>query len=142
MMMVRCYLGPSSIEGLGVFCHDDITRGDKVWRFDRMLDLSFPETKLENVERHVCDFLEHYSYPDPRRIGYRVLECDEGRFMNHSMYPNLDFSDGVWGIAVTDIPAGSELTRDYADFQTGEIVMQPPRHRVSTALLRSDMVLN
>lgn len=130
MMMVRCYLAPSEIEGLGVFCRDDIARGDKVWRFDRMLDLTFPDSKLDHVEPHVREFLERYSFPDMNHVGYRILECDEGRFLNHSMYPNLDFSDGVWGIAREDIPAGTELTRDYADFLTGEIVMQPPRHQV------------
>lgn len=133
MMMVRCYLAPSEIEGLGVFCHDDIFKGDKVWRHDKMLDITFPESKLDNVEPHVKEFLERYSYPDINRPGYLILESDEGRFMNHSMAPNLNFSDGIWGIATADIPAGTELTCDYADFLTGDIVMQPPRHRVSPA---------
>lgn len=131
MMMVRCYLAPSEIEGLGVFCHDDIARGDKVWRHDKMLDITFPESKLDSVEPHVKEFLERYSYPDINRPGYLILESDEGRFMNHSMYPNLDFADGIWGVALTDIPAGTELTCDYADFLTGVIHMQPPRHKVT-----------
>lgn len=130
MMMVRCYLAPSTIEGLGVFCRDDIARGDRVWRYDRMLDISFPLTKLDQVEPHVAEFLDRYAYPDINRPGYLILECDEGRFMNHSEWPNLDFSDGVSGRAIVDIPAGTELTCNYADFLTGEIVMQPPRHIV------------
>ncbi|MCB4455532.1 SET domain-containing protein [Leisingera sp. McT4-56] len=130
MMMVRCYLAPSAIEGLGVFCHDNITKGDIVWRHDKMLDTTFPESKLDNVEPHMKEFLERYSFPDPCRPGYLILQCDEGRFLNHSMYPNLDFSDGVWGRALASIPAGTELTFDYADFLTGEIRMQPPRHQV------------
>ena len=34
-MIVRCYLAPSGIEGLGAFAHDDIEASDKVWRYDR-----------------------------------------------------------------------------------------------------------
>ncbi|TMV06365.1 SET domain-containing protein [Ruegeria sediminis] len=130
MLMVRCYLAPSQIEGLGLFCHDDIAKGDQVWRYDRMLDLVYPMTKLDTVDAPARDFLERYSFPDMDRPGYMMLFGDEARFINHAMYPNLDFSDGLRGIAAQDIPAGTELTCDYSDFHTGEIVLQPPRHRV------------
>ena len=133
MMTVRCYLAPSSIEGLGVFCHDDIKKGQNVWRYDPMLDQSMPVSKLDEVEAHMREFLERYAYPDWNRPGHIILECDEGRFMNHSDEPNLDFSDTVHGFAVCDIPAGTELTCHYATFSEGTIVLQPPRHRVSVA---------
>ena len=129
MMTVRCYLAPSDIEGLGVFCRDDIAKGQRVWRHDDDLDLSFPESKLDHVEAHVREFIDRYAYPDRRRPGNLVLESDEGRFMNHSDSPNLDFS-GEFGIALCDIPAGTELTCSYAEFCHGEIVMQPTRHAV------------
>ncbi|TCM88042.1 SET domain-containing protein [Rhodovulum steppense] len=130
MMTVRCYLAPSEIEGLGVFCRDDIRKGQNVWRFDPVLDIRYPASILDSVEPHVREFLERYSYPDwtdPTRI---ILECDEGRFMNHADDPNLDFSDQVHGFARWDIPAGTELTCHYATFTLGEIQMQPPRHQV------------
>ena len=130
MMLVRCYLAPSPIEGLGVFCHDDIAGGQNVWRHDPDLDISLPADKLDSVAPHVREFLERYAYPDLRDPTRLILESDEGRFMNHADEPNLDFSDGVSGIAKWDIPAGTELTCDYAGFTIGRIVMQPPRHRV------------
>jgi hypothetical protein len=130
MLLIRCYLAPSLIEGLGVYCHDPIERADKIWRYDRMLDLAFPETRFDDVETPVRDFLERYSVPAFDRPGYRILHGDEARFLNHSQAPNLDFSDGIWGRALADIPAGTELTCNYADFRTGKISLQPPRHRV------------
>lgn len=131
MMTVRCYLAPSDIEGLGVFCHDDIKKGQNVWQHDPILDQSIPVSKLEQVPSHVREFLERYSYPDWNNPGFIILESDEGRFMNHADEPNLDFSDQVHGIAVRDIPAGTELTCHYSTFTEGAIVMQPPRHRVA-----------
>lgn len=131
MMTVRCYLAPSKIEGLGVFCRDDIRKGQNVWRYDPMLDLSFPNSKLDEVEPHVREFLERYAYPDWNRPNHMILEGDEGRFMNHSDEPNLDFNDTVHGFARWDIPAGTELTCHYATFSAGAIEMQPPRHMVS-----------
>ncbi len=130
MMTVRCYLAPSAIEGLGVFCRDDISKGQNVWRHDPDLDIALPESKLDAVEPHVREFLERYSYPDFNRPGWLILESDEGRFMNHADEPNLDFSDQVHGIARWDIPAGTELTCHYSTFTIGEIHMQPPRHAV------------
>ena len=133
MMTVRCYLAPSRIEGLGVFCHDDIKKGENVWRDEPLLDLRVPADELARMEPHIREFVERYSYPDAVHPGQLVLECDEGRFMNHSDTPNLDFNDGIHGIALRDIPAGTELTCDYAVFLApGEAMFQPSRHRVGT----------
>lgn len=128
MMTVRCYLAPSSIEGLGVFCRDDIAKGQNVWRYDSLLDIRLPASLLETAEPHVREFLDRYSYPDRNDPSWIILESDEGRFMNHADEPNLDFSDQVHGIALVDIPAGTELTCHYETFTLGAIRMQPPRH--------------
>lgn len=131
MMIVRCYLAPSSIEGLGVFSADPIKKGDVVWRFDPLLDQMIPEEVVATQPPHVREFLERYGYPHHERPGIWVLDADEGRFMNHADAPNLDFSVPEIGVALIDIPAGVELTCDYADFTIGEVIHQPPRHRVA-----------
>ena len=43
MMMVRCGFVPSEIEGPGLFRHDDISKGDIVWRDDRIDGFTCPE---------------------------------------------------------------------------------------------------
>ena len=131
MMTVRCYLAPSRIEGLGVFCDRDIAKGENVWRHEPLLDQRVSADELARLEPHIREFVERYSYPDAADPGQLVLECDEGRFMNHSDTPNLDFTDGIHGYALCDIPAGTELTCDYAVFITpGEAMFQPSRHKV------------
>lgn len=131
MMTVRCYLAPSSIEGLGVFSHDDIRKGDIIWRFDRRFDQLIPLETVAQAPEHIQVFLDRYGYPHADHPGHLVLDADEGRFMNHSENANTDFSRPDVGIALRDIPAGEEITCDYREFVTGELVMQPPRHKLA-----------
>jgi uncharacterized protein len=130
---MRCYLAPSEIEGLGVYSTVDIKKGDIVWKHDPLLDLSIPVSHMEASPEHVREFLDRYTYDHPTQPGMLVLDGDEGRFMNHSLTPNLDFSSKDSGIALTDIPAGTELTCNYGDFIKGMVHMQPPRHKVNGA---------
>ncbi|MFC6197579.1 SET domain-containing protein [Ponticaulis profundi] len=134
MMLVRAYLAPSSIEGLGVFSHDNIRKGDVVWRFDTRFDQLIPLQTLADSDDRTREFLERYGYDMPMHPGFLALDADEGRFMNHSDAPNLDFSAPDYGVALVDIPAGVELTCDYREFTVGDIVFQPPRHQVATGL--------
>lgn len=130
MMLVRAYLAPSAIEGLGVFSHDDIKKGDVVWRFDTRFDQLIPRETLSAVDERTREFLERYGYDMPMYPECLALDADEGRFMNHCDAPNLDFSHPDFGTAIEDIPAGVELTCDYREFTRGDLVFQPTRHKV------------
>lgn len=130
MMMIRCYLAPSAIEGLGVFAAETIRRGTVAWRFDPSFDQVFSKDILAAQPPHVQEFLERYSYMHHQDPDLLVLDADEGRFMNHSDEPNLDFSAPLVGVALRDIAVGEELTCDYALFTAGPVVHQPPRHQV------------
>ena len=131
MMTVRCYLAPSSIEGLGVYCHEPIAKGDVVWRFDPRFDQMIPKAEVEAADPVMREFLERYGYDHLDHPDHLMLDAHEGRFMNHSDAPNLDFRYPAHGVALRDIPAGEELTCDYREFTVGDLVMQPPRHRVA-----------
>lgn len=131
MMMVPCYLGPSAIEGLGVFCPHDIKAGETIWRFEPLLDLLIPADKIDTFPEHIRVFIDRYTYPHMTDTGFVVLDADEGRFMNHADHPNLDFSDPLYGRALIDIPANTELTCDYRCFTFGALEFQPPRHMVT-----------
>ena len=130
MMTVRCYLAPSKIEGLGVFTSEPIARGDIIWRFDPNFDQVFAANFPETLPPHVREFMERYTYVHPHDPSSIVLDADEGRFMNHSDTPNIDFSNPEIGVALLDIGENEELTCNYAEFTIGDVVHQPPRHRV------------
>lgn len=129
MMLVRCYLAPSAIDGLGVFSHQDIKRGQNVWRRENLLDVRLARADMALLDPQMRDFVERHAYPDFSDPSYLILECDEGRFMNHVEDPNLDFSDGALGYARRDIPAGTELTCHYSSFTPVQADVHPPRPR-------------
>lgn len=138
MMLVRAYLGPSEIEGLGVFSHEDIRKGDIIWKFDTRFDQLIPRSTLETVDDRTREFLERYGYDMPDYPDCLALDADEGRFMNHCDTPNLDFGYPDIGVALVDIPAGTELTCDYRQFTSGSLYFQPTRHGIGRAVNGTD----
>jgi SET domain-containing protein len=92
-----------------------------VWRFTPELDLDLDPALLERQPQHLREYLRTYGYVDLRLKRY-ILCCDEARFINHSVTPNLrpDFARDRYGVdmAVRDIAAGEELTVDYRILET------------------------
>lgn len=130
MMLVRCRLGRSRIEGLGVFAEDDIPAGAPVWRFDPDFDLLVTRERLAAAPVHVRAFWARYAFEMRDHPGCMALDGDDGRFMNHSPDANLDFSQPGMAVAARPIAAGEELTCDYQLLATEPFAMEPPRHDV------------
>lgn len=116
MMIVPTYVGPSEIEGVGVFAAEPIPAGTAIWTLDERFDHLFNDGDLEGLAPLQQQFVERYGYPHMTREGITVVEFDNGRFMNHSQRPNTDFTDANVGWARRDIAAGEELTCDYSEF--------------------------
>lgn len=112
MMRVRTRVGPSLIEGLGLFAVDPLPAGTTVWALTPGLDIEVPRERYESVEGPEAEFLGRYAYYDPQRQTY-LLCADDARFMNHSAEPNVSptVDDRCW--ALRDIAAGEELTCNY-----------------------------
>ncbi|MCB1338331.1 MAG: SET domain-containing protein-lysine N-methyltransferase [Maritimibacter sp.] len=129
MMMVRCYLAPSANEGLGVYAHADIAKGAVVWLFDARYDSVYFKDDLVHVPAHFRELLERYAFAHPTDPDMIVLDCDEGRFLNHAANPNLDMSNPNRGIATRKIRAGEELTWDCSQCTAAAVSFAPSRHR-------------
>ena len=136
MLIVPTYVGPSAIEGVGVFAVEAIASGTPIWSLEEGLDLMLDDAQLERLSPLQRDFIERYGYPHMTRPGITVLEFDNGRFMNHSDTPNTDFTTPELGWAIRDIAAGEELTCNYAEFDPG-FAMQPGRMFAAAAMERS-----
>ncbi|MBZ6377276.1 SET domain-containing protein-lysine N-methyltransferase [Pacificimonas flava] len=126
MMIVPTFVGPSSIEGVGLFAAAPIRAGQSIWQLDERFDLLLTPDDLAGLPDLQRSFVERYGYPHMTRPGLTVVEFDHGRFMNHSETPNTDFQHPETGYAIRDIAAGEELTCDYAEFDPG-FAMQPGR---------------
>lgn len=120
MMLIRTFVGPSNIHGLGCFANEPIRAGQRAWSlcdltFDRVWNAhdysSLPPIAREQIARfvYVC---KHTS---------RIIYCvDDARYLNHSADPNLmDSGRGINDYALRDIDVGEELTVDYRTFAMG-----------------------
>lgn len=117
MLLIDTFVGPSAIEGVGVFAAEPIRKGQLIYRFEPGFDRLIGEAELPNLPESIRHFVERYTYPHPKEAGMLVLDADNGRHMNHSLEPNTDFRDSVFGYAIRDIAAGEEITCNYAEFE-------------------------
>ncbi len=130
MMIVPTYVGPSEIEGVGVFAAEPIPAGTAIWTLDERFDHLFNASDIAGMAPLQQQFVTRYGYPHMTREGITVVEFDNGRFMNHTARPNTDFTDANVGWAIRDIAAGEELTCDYGEFDP-TFTMEPGRFFVA-----------
>ena len=116
MMLVRTYVAPSSIEGLGIYADEFIPSGTLIWEFNPKFLATFTLSDIEDLPPHTREFVEKYSFPHLIESNKLVIELDNGRFMNHTEKPNTDFTEFSKGYAIYDIAAGEEITCNYYEF--------------------------
>ena len=113
MLKVKTRIGPSQIEGLGLFAAEAIPKGTVVWALDERFDTRIPFEHYEAAPAIIRDHLWRYAWRD--EVSW--INCgDDGRFINHSSTPNLGVSGSCESRAVRDIAEGEELTEDYGVF--------------------------
>lgn len=117
MLLVDTFVGPSVIEGVGVFAAEPIKAGQIVYRFEPCFDRLIARAELDAYPDSIRRFLNRYTYPHPTERLMVVLDADNGRHMNHSLEPNTDFSHSIYGFAIRDIAVGEEITCNYTEFE-------------------------
>jgi uncharacterized protein len=119
MMLISTFLAPSAIQGFGVFAGEFAPRGTELGRRNPKFDIFVSVSEFGMLPPHMQAFVARYSYPHLERPGVRVLDCDDGKFMNHRERPNTDFRIFDRGYALTDIAVGDEITCNYFEFDPG-----------------------
>ena len=119
MLLVKTRIGPSAIQGIGVFAAEFIPKGTVIWRFQPGFDvLITPEIEAQ-LSRSALEQVRKYAYIDVD-TGEKILCSDDSRFFNHSDLPNAgidpDRPDREIDVALRDIVANEELTCDYRTF--------------------------
>ncbi len=123
MLLVKTYLAPSPIHGIGLFAAERIPRGTVVWRLDTTIDCELTEAEVERLAPPSREQIRKYTYLDRVR-GKLVLCGDDARFFNHEDSPNchdLPDADGGTTVAARDIEPGEELTSDYSSFDAQHV---------------------
>jgi len=116
MMLVRTFVAQSDIQGLGVFSAEFVPAGRQLWVLNPKFDVFVYPNEISMLPAHMRDYVARYSYPHLEIDGVRIIDCDDGKFMNHSDRPNTDFNIFDRGHALVDIAAGEEITCSYFEF--------------------------
>ncbi|WP_108681366.1 SET domain-containing protein [Methyloceanibacter sp. wino2] len=116
MLLISTFVAPSSIEGLGVFADEFVPRGTIIWQYNPKFDVLVDDTELGALPPPMQSHIARYGYPHLDRPSFRVIDVDNGKYMNHSLNPNTDFRLFDRGIALTDIARGDEITCNYREF--------------------------
>jgi len=130
MLLVRTYVGQSTIDGLGVFSGEFIASGSLLWALDPKFDIFIEADELKRLPAYMREYIARYGYPHMDRPGVTVLDSDNGKFMNHTEQPNTDFRIFDKGFALVDIAEGDEITCNYHEFDptfTGRFGSPPSR---------------
>jgi SET domain-containing protein len=118
MLLIRAYLAPSSVDGIGLFAAEPIAKGTIIWTFDSRIDRLFSLEEKECLPEPLRTFLRIYSYPRYPGASEFILDGDHARFMNHSKMPNT-CNIGSNTTAAINISVGEELLCDYDEFYPG-----------------------
>ena len=120
MLLVKTKIGPSIINGTGIFADQFIKKGTIVWKFQPNFDLKIDTEELHKLSEPAKEQFLKYTYLDPDSRKY-ILCFDDARFFNHSDTPNCvdgtspDDEEGL-SIADKNIEKGEELTCNYKTF--------------------------
>lgn len=113
MLLIRTYLAPSAIHGIGLFAGQRVVAGAAVWRFAAPLDRIYTVAQVAALPPLARAYLARYGY---RRRGHIFLCGDDGRFVNHADLPTCIEGDDGASVAARDLAIGDELTEDYRSF--------------------------
>lgn len=118
MLLVKTYVAPSLIHGLGLFAGEFIAAGEVVWEFTPGIDFRLAPDFIDRLPATVREsLLWTYNFWSG---GYGA-SLDNSKFINHSknatLIPRMEPADQ--SIAARDISIGEELTEDYEMFDLG-----------------------
>jgi uncharacterized protein len=109
----------SRIDGQGLFARRRISAGTRILEFaGRRITLEEAEQRRQPGRRVVLLKVARGLFIDPEQEG------NEARYVNHSCEPNCEAiveEERIFIEAIQDIPAGAELTFDYALDREGEL---------------------
>ncbi len=117
MLLVKTYLAPSPIHGIGLFAGEEIKKGTVTWRHDPIFDIGISQEQLDALPDIQASLMRTYLFfSEPHKMY--ILLGDNARFINHSENPNICYEAFAKGtVASCDIAKGEELTEDYETFE-------------------------
>lgn len=115
MLTFDHYVAPSSIAGVGLFTGVDLNKDQILWTYVPGFDISFTPEQLILLPARAQEYLIHYGWLDKDENIWHI-SVDGDKYTNHSNRCNT-YKDSEGNMrAATDIPAGTEITGNYYEF--------------------------
>ncbi len=117
-MKIKTFLDKSQVHGIGLFCSEDVKKGNIIYKPNENLDLKLQKKEFDALEKEEQDYILHYGYRNKEEYH---LSFDNIRFCNHSRNCN-NISKKVTGnsftlYAICNIKKGEELLQNYSEFE-------------------------
>ena len=119
MLKVRTYLAQSSVNGIGLFADEEITKGKIIWEYFPLVDLTYNQTEWLEMKKNVAEpsfeMMLRYSY---KENGNYIVCTDNAQFMNHCT-DNVNIAntqDLKKMFAIRTIKKGEELLCNYHEY--------------------------
>jgi len=122
MLLVKTKIGQSSIEGIGLFADEFITKGTIIWQYTPNFDLRFNDHEISHLPLKVQEYLKIYSWKSKTSDQY-CFSSDNGKYFNHSSTNNnvLSYYEDAYNEVITkalrDIEINEELIDNYSSFE-------------------------
>lgn len=115
MLLVRVYVAPSTIDGMGLFAAEFIKKGTIVRVTSSHLEKVITRAHFLNLHPATQEYVNKYAWNDEQ--GDFHMEFGPELFTNHSTDSNLKLEPNSDShIAVRDIEADEEITDDYREY--------------------------
>jgi SET domain-containing protein len=119
MMLIKTYVAPSPIHGMGLFAAEAIGPATPIWRFEPGFDHDFSREAFAQLPRPAREHTRWFCFVS-KQNGHVILSGDHACFINHTLNPNTgaaaDTSSPVTTVALRPIAPGEELTCNYFDY--------------------------
>ncbi len=109
---VKTCLGPSMIQGIGVFALRDIPKGTKLYADNAPAVYSIPFSSFGKLFPEIQEQLLGQWPQIVNGSKFAYPTCRFQAYMNHNTEPNYDAMNDI---TLKDIAKGEEITEDYRD---------------------------
>lgn len=119
MLLVKTYVGESTISGLGLFFAEEYKAGTVTWRYDSKCDRLYTLSEVEALEPVFKEHVLKYGYQDFNVPGFWLFCGDDARYTNHSYSPVVKAVRGeifTFDVLIKDVQIGEEYCADYREW--------------------------
>jgi SET domain-containing protein len=124
MMHIKYKLDKSRNHGIGLFADQNIKKGNLIYSSSPVLDVNITSKQFNSLSENEQKEIKYWGFWIEKDKVWHV-DFDVSKFLNHSFEPNTtqDFSKkDAFLIATKDIREGEELTQNYLEFESKDVL--------------------